>query len=329
MQKEGRLSVVIPCYNSEKNIESVLTEIKQVFSDNNIHDYECILVNDCSKDNTFKVLQRLAEENENITAIDLAKNAGQHGALMAGFHYVTGEYVITCEDDGQTEISAVSEMISKLAQGYDVVTAKYKQRPQTSLMRGIGRYMGKKMSMYMLPRPEGISVSIFFLARRFIIDEMIRYDNPYPYVLGLLLRTTQNIANVEIEQRNRISGGSGYTFRKLLDLWLNGFTAFSIKPLRLATFFGILSSIAGVIFTIVIIIRRLVFDNLIAGWSSLACIMLILGGIILCVLGMIGEYVGRIYICINSTPQYVIRNIISKEWTMEQKLAAMKKSENK
>lgn len=329
MQKKGRLSVVIPCYNSEKNIESVLAEMKQVFLDNRIDDYEIILVNDCSKDNTFSIIRKMAEENKNITAIDLAKNAGQHGALMAGFHYVTGEYVVTCEDDGQTEISAISEMMSKLSQGYDVVTAKYKQRPQTSIMRRMGRFMGKKMSSYMLPRPEGLSVSIFFLARRFVIDEMIRYDNPYPYVLGLLLRTTQNIANVEIEQRARMNGGSGYTFRKLLNLWLDGFTAFSVKPLRIASLLGGVFSVLGVLLAIFLIIRRLAFDIGMADWSLIASIMLVIGGVILCVLGMIGEYVGRIYICINNAPQYVIRHIVSQEWSAEQKLSEMTRREDK
>lgn len=309
---QNRLSVVVPCYNSEKNIERVIEGAEIIFEKNNIKDYEFILVNDCSRDNTFSVISKLAEEKSYVTAIDLAKNAGQHGALMAGFHYVTGEYVITCEDDGQTQISAVGEMLEKIGQGYDVVAAKYEQRPETSLMRRFGRYMGKKMAMTMLPRPEGVSVPIFFLAKRFIIDEIIRYDHPYPYITGLLLRTTHNIANVEVNQRERISGGSGYTFRKLLNLWMNGFTTFSVKPLRIAMFFGIASSAMGIIYALLIILRRIFLDDVIMGWSSLSSIILIMSGIILCVLGMIGEYVGRIYICINNTPQYVIRYVITQ-----------------
>ena len=308
----NRLSVVIPCYNSEKNIERVIKGTETVFEKYNITDYEFILVNDCSKDNTFSVISELAKEKTNITAVDLAKNTGQHGALMAGFHYVTGEYVVTCEDDGQTQINAIGEMLTKIQQGYDIVAAKYEQRPETSFMRKFGRYMGKKMAMIMLPRPKGVSVPFFFLAKRFVIDEIIRYDHPYPYITGLLLRTTHNIANVEVEQRERISGSSGYTFGKLLSLWMNGFTAFSVKPLRLAMFFGIASSAVGMIYALIIILRRIFLNDIIMGWSSLSSIVLIMSGIILCVLGMIGEYVGRIYMCINNTPQYVIRNVITQ-----------------
>lgn len=310
---KNRLSVVIPCYNSEKNIERVISDAEEVFQKNAIEDYEFVLVNDCSKDSTSAVLRKLVQQKDYLTAVDLAKNSGQHGALMAGFHYVTGEYVVTCEDDGQTQIDAIGEMMEKLQEGYDVVAAKYIQRPETSMFRRVGSYMAKWMSIAMMPRPKGISVPIFFLARRFVIDEMTRYEHSYPYVTGLLLRTTHNIANVEVKQLDRMSGSTGYTFQKLLRLWLNGFTAFSIKPLRMATFFGMFSSIAGIVYAFVIILRRLIFDNTIAGWSSLIAILLIMSGVILCVLGMIGEYVGRIYMCMNNTPQYVVKSVVTQK----------------
>lgn len=310
---KNRLSVVIPCYNSEKNIERVVAEAEEVFAKNQINDYEFVLVNDCSKDHTCAVLRKLAEEKAYVTALDLAKNSGQHGALMAGFHYVTGEYVVTCEDDGQTQIGAIGAMLEKLQEGYDVVAAKYRQRPQTSLFRRFGTYMTRRMSIMMMPRPEGISVPIYFLARRFVIDEMAKYEHSYPYVTGLLLRTTHNIANVEVEQLERMSGSTGYTFRKLLRLWLNGFTAFSIKPLRTATYMGFLSALIGVCYAAVIVIRRFVFNDVVAGWSSIIAVLLVMSGLILCVLGMIGEYVGRIYMCMNHTPQFVIRNVIGEK----------------
>lgn len=310
---KNRLSVVIPCYHSEKNIEKVVADAEGIFEKNGIEDYEFILVNDCSPDRTLSILKKIARHNSNVTVVDLAKNSGQHAALMAGFHMVTGEYVVTCEDDGQTQMEAIGEMMEKLLEGYDVVAAKYRKRPQTSVFRRFGSYMAKKMSIAMMPRPKGISVPIFFLARRFVIDEMTKYEHSYPYVTGLLLRTTHNIANVEVEQLSRMSGSTGYTFGKLLHLWLNGFTAFSIKPLRMAAFLGMASSAVGIVYAFVIIFRRLFFHNMIAGWSSTISVLLIMSGIILCVLGMIGEYVGRIYMCINHTPQYVIRNVFPSQ----------------
>ena len=305
----NRLSVVIPCYNSEKNIERVVNEMEKVFAEDNILDYEFILVNDCSRDKTSSVIKKMAESKPYVTAVDLAKNSGQHGALMAGFHYVTGEYVVTCEDDGQTQISAIEAMLSKIREGYDAVAARYLHRPPTSLLRRFGSYMATKMSQMTIPHPEGVDTSIFFMARRFVIDEMVKYDHPYPYVTGLLLRTTHNVTNVDVDQLDRITGTSGYTFRKLLDLWMNGFTAFSVKPLRVAIFSGMISSGTGVLYAIYIIIRKLLSYDVAAGWSSIVSVILIMSGIILCVLGIIGEYIGRIYICINNAPQYVVKNV--------------------
>lgn len=309
----GMLSVVIPCYNAEKNIRMVIEHAQSVLRSNGIQAYEFILVNDCSKDGTYSVIKELAASNSHITVVDLAKNCGQHGALMAGFHYVSGEYVVTCEDDGQTQIAAVGEMLEKLSEGYDVVAARYLQRHQPSFFRNIGSYLAKQMSLWMLPRPKGISIPIFFLARRFVIDEMIKYEHSYPYITGLLVRTTHNIANINVQQLERISGKTGYTFKKLINLWINGFTAFSVRPLRVATFLGFGSSFAGILYAGSIVFRRFVMNNIVAGWSSLISIVLIMSGIMLCVLGMIGEYVGRIYMCMNHTPQYVIRRVIKKD----------------
>ena len=308
-----KLSVVIPCYNSEKNIEQVVANLEEYLRKCKIDNFEFVLVNDCSRDHTSTIIKKLAEEKTYVIAIDLAKNTGQHGALMAGFHYVSGEYVVTCEDDGQTQVGAVVEMLNKIQEGYDVVFAKYVNRPIVPPFRRFGTYIAAKTSRLLMSEPKDIDISIFFMARRFVINEIIKYDNPYPYVTGLLLRTTHNIANIEVNQLERMTGKSGYTFRKLLNLWLNGFTAFSVKPLRLAVFFGMFSSIAGVFFAIIIIIRKIVLHDIVAGWSSLISIILIMSGIILCVLGLIGEYIGRIYICINNAPQYVIKSVTKKE----------------
>ncbi len=310
---DKKLSVVIPCYNSQNNIEKVVGHAEEVFAEEGISDYEFILVNDCSRDKTWQVISKLADSKPNILAVDLAKNCGQQGALMAGFHYVSGDYVVTCEDDGQTQIEKVGEMLDKIDEGYDVVAARYVKRPQRSLFRRFGTWLANCMANAMMPCPDGVRMSIFFMARRFVIDEMVKYQHAYPYVTGLLLRTTHNIANIDVEQLERLSGESGYNFRKLVSLWMNGFTAFSVKPLRIAAVIGSLSAACGIIYAIVIIVRRLAFGNVIAGWSSLMCVMLVMFGIVLLVLGLIGEYVGRIYLCINNTPQYTVRCVTGEE----------------
>ncbi len=314
---DGRLSVVIPCYNSENSINDVICSNDEIFKRFGITDYEYILVNDHSKDNTGKVIRQIAESRNNVTAINLAKNCGQHSALMAGFHYVTGDYIVTCEDDGQTNMEAIGDMFAKLSEGYDVVSTYWEERGKRSIFRRAGSKMYNVVADRLLPNPEHVIVSIFFVARRYVIDEIIKYTQPYPYINGLLLRTTNNIASITCKQLPRTVGRSGYTFKKLLRLWLDSFTAFSIVPLRAASLFGVFTAFIGLIFAIVTVIRKLIYTDIAVGWSSLISVILVISGVILCVLGMIGEYLGRIYMCINLTPQFVIRDVISGEANAE------------
>lgn len=309
-----KLSFVIPCYNSSKNIHRVITEIQKTVVQREKFDYEVILVNDYSKDDTAKVIKELALNNPRIKAIDLAKNSGQPSAILAGFRFVTGDYIITADDDGQTPICQIYEFVDKLEEGnYDVVCAKYMERKQTTLFRRMGTRLNEIMSDWLIKKPKGVYMSVFLCARPFVIKEVLKYRHSYPYLAGLILRTTQNIGNVESVQRERNEGASNYTFKRLFFLWLNGFTAFSIKPLRVSVLFGVGFSGCGFIMALILIIRKLLLVNIQIGWSSLISAMLIIGGIILLFLGMIGEYIGRIYMCINEAPQYVIREITDIE----------------
>lgn len=307
---EEKLSVVIPCYNSEKNIESVLNRDMQIFNDAGIHNYEFILVNDCSRDDTWNVLKQIADRYDNVMSVNLAKNCGQHGAIMAGFHYVTGDYIVVSDDDGQTQMEMVTILLKKIREGYDVVSTEWVNRGKRSFIRRMGTRLTHKLNNILMDNPENLDISIFFMARRFVIEEMKKYRNAYPYINGLILRTTHNIAVVEVDQLPRKSGTSGYSFKKLVSLWLNGFTAFSIIPLRIASFAGVISAFAGFAYGIYIIIRKLLSDNVALGWSSTNAIILFMFGITLCVLGMIGEYLGRIYMCINSSPQYIVKETL-------------------
>lgn len=164
----------------------------------------------------------------------------------------------------------------------------------------------------MLGKPKELYLSSYFAVKRFIVDEMLRYTNPYPYVIGLVLRATKNITNVDVKHRERQVGTSGYTIGKLLALWFNGFTAFSIKPLRVATAIGAFSAIAGFLYGIYTIVKKLVNPNVVIGFSSLMSAMVFIGGMVMLMLGIIGEYIGRIYISMNNSPQYVIRECIDE-----------------
>ena len=310
------VSFVIPCYRSEQTIGGVVEEINSTMADLPQYTYEIILVNDASPDNTFETIRDLSQKQSNICGINLAKNFGQHAALMAGFHYVHGEIVVCLDDDGQTPANEVGKLLHGIEEGADVVYARYAAK-QHSAFRNFGSKVNELMTRVMLEKPKELYISSYFAAKRFVVEEMTRYQNPYPYVIGLVLRSTKKIINVEVTHREREVGTSGYTIGKLLNLWFNGFTAFSVKPLRLATVMGIASACVGFLYGIYTIIKKFVNPDVVIGFSALMAAIVFFGGLILLMLGIIGEYIGRIYISLNNSPQFVIRESIDGRDTVE------------
>ncbi|MCR5618502.1 MAG: glycosyltransferase family 2 protein [Lachnospiraceae bacterium] len=303
------ISFIIPCYRSEHTLPSVVEEIKTTMSGmSDRYTYDIFLVNDFSPDNTAQTIKKLCEENENIRGISFARNFGQHAALMAGFRYSDGDICVCLDDDGQTPADQVGRLLDKLNEGYDAVYAKYDHKKHSGF-RNFGSRVNDIMLRVMLSKPKALFVSSYFAVRRFVVEDMIRYENSYPYVIGLVLRSAGKIANVPIDHRDRMEGASGYTLKKLLNLWLNGFTAFSVKPLRIATFIGGVSAVAGLLYGLFVIIRRLMYpEEAVMGYAATMSAIVFFGGMILLTLGLIGEYIGRIYISMNNSPQYVIRD---------------------
>ena len=303
-----RLSVVIPCYNSEKFLEATVDKIKNILAD---YDFEIILVNDSSKDDTIGVIRKLVDQNDGVVGIDLAHNTGQHNATMAGFHYVTGDYIFTAADDGQSPMEKWPEMIATLDDGYDVATVNFDGRGKRSLFRRIGSGLSKKMVNHLIGKLDEGWIAFEFAAKRFVIDEMIRYQGPYASMNGLVMRVTRNVHIIPSPQHERESGKSGYTPRKLVKLLSDQSTTFSIKPLRFANWIGVLFVLVGIVLGVITLISRIMGGSLLLGWGS--TIVLLIGlGIIMQMLGIIGEYVGRIYMVMNNLPQYVVREEIKK-----------------
>lgn len=308
-----RVSFVIPCYRSENTVEGVVKEIEatmQTMADK--YEYEIILVNDCSPDNTMGTIRRICADNSKVKGIGFSRNFGQHAALMAGLRQSDGDYVVCLDDDGQTPADEVGKLLEKLEEGFDAVYAKYEHK-QHSGFRNLGSKVNEVMTRIMLEKPKDLFISSYFAVKRFIVEDMIRYENSYPYVIGLVLRSTKNITNVIVNHREREEGKSGYTLKKLFTLWFNGFTAFSVKPLRIATCLGALSAFVGFAYGIYTIIKRFVNPAVPLGYSSMMAALVFFCGMIMVMLGLIGEYIGRIYISMNSSPQYVIRERINVE----------------
>ena len=308
-----KISFVIPCYRSEHTIEGVVKEIEvtmEGLAKEKGYSFEIILVNDCSPDNTMGTIRKLCEEKEYITGIGFARNFGQHAALMAGLRQSSGDYVVCLDDDGQTPADEVGKLLMKLEEGFDAVYAKYEHK-QHSGFRNFGSKVNELMTRVLLEKPKELYISSYFAVKRFVVEDMILYENSYPYVIGLVLRTTKSITNVVVNHREREEGTSGYTLKKLFGLWFNGFTAFSVKPLRIATCLGVISAVLGFVYGIYTIIKKFINPAVPMGFSSMMAALVFFGGMIMIMLGLIGEYIGRIYISMNNSPQYVIKERIN------------------
>lgn len=305
------LSFVIPCYRSELSLEAVVSEIITTVKSREGYDYEINLVNDCSPDGVWNVITRLAREDERIHGVSLARNFGEYGAVMAGMRMSRGDITIFLDDDGQTPANELFSLVDALGDDCDVAFASYLwpgSGKKHSAFRRFGSKINDRMLCVMLGKPKNLEATSYIAAKRFVIEEACRYGNPYPYSTGLFLRTTSRVKNVPVHHREREIGRSGYTVKKLVSLWLNGLTSFSVVPLRIATGAGALCSLAGFIYAIILIIERLTTPDIPLGYASTMAAILFIGGVLMLLIGMLGEYIGRVYISINNNPQYVVRD---------------------
>ncbi len=314
-----KLSFVIPCYNSEKTIGTVVEEIVDIVSKSTNMRYEIILVNDYSSDETWNVIKSIAKNFSNVIGINFSKNFGQHSALMAGYAKAEGDLIVSLDDDGQTPINGLWEMIKKIDdERLDVV---YAITPviQQDTFRRVGTFIHDIMLRLIINKPKNLKLTSFAVMRKFVVEEIIQYQNSYPHISGLVLRTTAKIGTVVVQQRKRLFGESNYNFCRLFALWMNAFTAFSIIPLRIASFWGIFCASGAFIYGIYILVMKIFHPEIPLGYSSMICVILFMGGLIMMMLGLIGEYVGRSYLSLNNTPQYVIKDIVRSNEEMEGK----------
>ncbi len=303
------LSFVIPCYRSENTVGIVVEEILATVALRPEFEAEIILVNDGSPDHTAAAIKALAAKHPQVVAVDLSRNFGQHSALMAGFHHVRGDIVICLDDDGQTPACECFKLIDKVLEGHDIVFAEYGQRKQ-SAFRNLGSRFNAACNHFFFAQPKELKANSYFACRRFVVDSALQYPNPFPYVTGLLFQSVGTYCNVPVQHKERLEGKSGYNLKKLISLWFNGITAFSIKPLRLASYIGWIAAVAGFLFAVITIIRKIIDPAMQAGWASTVALILIMGGLIIALIGIVGEYIGRIYLSINRYPQFVVREVV-------------------
>ena len=302
-------SFVIPCYNSSESIRHV---VELTMEEMNRREFEFVLVNDYSSSTkTMPVLKKLAEEYPCVTVLNLAKNAGQHNAIMAGLNYAKGDILIGMDDDMQTHPSQLPYLFEELEKGYDIVYGYYPEKKH-SAFRNFGSWVNYISVRILIGKPKELKTSSYWVARKFVRDSVIEYQAPYAYIQGLFLRTTRNISCIPIQHFQREEGESNYTFKRLLKLWSN-IIGFSITPLRLTEYCGFGLSLLSIIAAVVVLIRKILNPAMALGWPSLMIVICFFSGIQLMFLGLIGEYIGRMFLGLNRQPQYVIREVIRQE----------------
>ncbi len=308
-----RISVVVPVYNGAETVPKLIEQLDKHLRPQN--SLELILVNDGStRDNSDEVCEVAAQQNDWIVYIELSTNFGEHNAVMAGLNHCTGDYVVIMDDDLQNPPHEVIRLVDELDRGdYDVVFSYYKKK-QHGMSRNLGSAFNNLIASYVLKKPRDLYLSSFKCISRSVVKQVIKYDGPYPYIDGLILRSTTRYGRLEVEHYSREAGRSGYSLRKLVGLWLNMFTNFSILPLRIASAIGLLLATLSGFAGIVVIIEKIMNPDLATGWASIFVALLFMSSVQLLAIGLMGEYLGRVLMKLNNIPQFVVRRTIrSKE----------------
>ncbi|MDO4345398.1 MAG: glycosyltransferase [Eubacteriales bacterium] len=300
-------SIIIPCYNSDQTIRKVVEMTMEEMDRLGRKEYEFVLVDDYSPNNpkTINVLKSLASEYDCVRVIELACNSGQHNAVMAGLNYAQGDVLIAMDDDMQTHPSQLQYLFEEFDKGYDIVYGYYEQKKQ-SPFRNFGSWVNYTTVRLLIGKPKDMKTSSFWVIRRFVRDAVIEYQSPYTHLQGLFLRTTKNISSVPIKHFKREVGHSNYTFKKLIGLWSN-IMGFSIVPLQIATRLGYMFCIIGILGVLWVIINKIRRPSVPAGWSFMVAALCLFSGLILCFMGLIGQYIGRMFLVIQKSPQFVVR----------------------
>jgi glycosyltransferase involved in cell wall biosynthesis len=308
---DRKISFVIACYYSENTLKSVVEEITNLLEKDK-HNYEVILVNDGSLDNTMQVIDNLCASNPRVRGVNLSKNFGQQNAMLAGFNFASGDLIFYCDDDGQSPTDQYQRFIDKIDEGYDMVWAKYPNQKR-GLINGIGANINNRMLKFIFNKPLDLNFGNFWVSKKYVIEQAIKCKNPRLYLGGMFLTITTNMTNVICEQRKRLSGDSNYSLVKLIIIWLNGLTAFSIVPLRVATLIGGLTALIGFIYMIYLIVFKFLNNDVVVGYSSIMSTLIFIGGMLMLMIGIVGEYIGRIYSNMNGLPQFVVKQKINIE----------------
>jgi glycosyltransferase involved in cell wall biosynthesis len=300
------LSIVIPVYRGAKTVGPLVDALSAL---NVPGGHEIILVNDGSPDDSRAVCRELLRTARlPLTVVDLARNFGEHNAVMAGLQQARGAWIITMDDDLQNPPSEVLRLLEHAQRsGHEAIYTRYETKEHAA-WRNLGSRFTNRVANLLLDKPKGLYLSSFRCLSAFVAENVVRYAGPFPYVDGLVLQVTQSIDCIEVKHLPRTDGSSTYTLRRLIRLWLNMFINFSVMPLRLSTLTGIALSVIGALASVSVLAEAM-FRNTPPGWGSLMAAVLLLSGVQLLILGLVGEYLGRLHLTMNGKPQFIIKEV--------------------
>jgi glycosyltransferase involved in cell wall biosynthesis len=302
------LSFIIPLYQSAETIAGVVRDIEALSIEGG---HEIVLVNDGSTDRTSDVARELVRSARiPIVLVEHARNFGEHNAVLTGWRHATGAHCVNLDDDGQNPPEEAARLWRHArATGLDVVFGHYTAK-QHSAWRNFGSWFTNRMTDWAVDKPQGFYLSSFRCVTAFVAKRVAEYAGPLPYIDGLLLQVTQRIGSIEVRHERRRAGKSTYTLRPLIRLWLSAWVNFSLLPLRIATALGLTMALGGLVGFGWVVYWRLTDQGPSFGWGSIMAALLVFSGTQLVLLGLIGEYVGRMFLTINQRPQAVVREIV-------------------
>ncbi len=301
------LSIVVPVYRSSKTLPNLAKEIHNALNETYTH-FELILVNDCSPDNSWNVIENLSTQYPFIMGINLRKNVGQDNAILAGLNMARGETVVIMDDDLQHSPSDIPALCDKLEEEFDICYAHFPEKKQ-AFWKNSGSWLNGKLAQWVIAKPKHIYLSPYKAVTGELVSEMIKYHGPFPYIDGIIWRITSRCTQIPILHHKRLEGEGNYNLWKSLKIWSNLLTGFSVKPLRFITLIGFMTSGISFLMGLFFLIAHLFDAYPVKGWTSLAISLSFFSGLQLTCLGMLGEYLGRTYLRISDQPQFSIATI--------------------